>query len=289
MALDLRDLAFFLAVQRQGSFGRAATELMVTQPAVSERIRHLERVVGRALFERTARGAILTPAGTGLLPYAQRCAALADEALEAARSAEAGPALVLAVHSTFAQRVVPLVLGALGTTPWRVSIRDVHSEQVAPLLLDGVADLGVALSAGLPRGLARVALPTDPVVCAIADDHPLRRVGRISLSHFRASLVAVNAWGDGATEFLQRLGEAGVDDWRIRYCGDSATALALARDHAHVALVTESAVGSFRGVATVNLPGLAGWTVRLDALYRRGDRDSPLVKALTNRLRPSSQ
>lgn len=285
MALDLRDLAFFLAVERQGSFGRAATELMVTQPAVSERIRHLERVVGRPLFERTARGAILTSSGAGLLPYAQRCAALADEALEAARAAEASPALVLAVHSTFAQRIVPLVLGALGSTPRRVSIRDVHSEQVAPMLLDGVADLGVALSAGAPRGLARLALATDPVVCAVAEDHPLRRTGRTSLSNLRGCLIAINAWGDGGAEFLQHLNEAGIDDWRIRHCADAATALALARDHAHVALVTASAVEAFRGVATLSLPGLSGWTVRLDLLYRRADRASSVVRAVTEALR----
>ena len=55
MAFDFRDLECFLAVEREGSFGRAATMLMVTQPAVSERIRHLERVVGRALFVRSFR------------------------------------------------------------------------------------------------------------------------------------------------------------------------------------------------------------------------------------------
>ena len=285
MSLDLRDVAFFLAVERHGSFGRAASELMVTQPAVSERIRHLERVVGRSLFDRTTRGAVLTPAGRGLLPYAHRCAALADEALEAARRAEASPALVLAVHSTFAPRIVPLVLGALGSTPRRVSIRDVHSEHVAALLLDGIADLGVALSAGLPRGLARLALASDPVVCAVAADHPLRRARRVPLNDLRGCLIAVTAWGDGAAEFLQRLTEAGVDDWRIRYCADAATALSLARDHAHVALVTGSAASAFRDVATVGLPALSGWAVRLDLLYRRADRASPVVKAVTGALR----
>jgi DNA-binding transcriptional LysR family regulator len=280
MTLDLRDLEFFLTVEREGSFGRAATVLMVTQPAVSERIRHLERVVGRALFERTSRGAVLTPAGLALLPYARRCASLSDEALEAARRAEGSAPFVVAVHSTFAQRIVPLVLGALGTMPRRVSIRDVHSDQVAGLVVDGVADLGFALSAGTPRGLMRVPLPPDDVVCAVASDHPIRHVARASVNDLTRCLIAVNAWGDGAPEFLSKLVQAGTEDWRIRYCADATTALALARDHDHIALVARSAVGSVQGIEVVRLAGLGRWTIRLDLLHRRTERADPVVKAV---------
>src|SRR5947207_1407762 len=112
MPLEVRDLEVFLAVVRTGSFGRAAAALFVTQPAVSERIRHLERVVGADVFERTARGAVVTAAGEQLLPYAERCTVLASEAVEAIREGEHFPRFVIAVHSTFAHRVVPTVLGA---------------------------------------------------------------------------------------------------------------------------------------------------------------------------------
>src|SRR5690349_1296131 len=133
MPLDLQDLTVFVTVARLGSFGRAAADLMVSQPAVSERVRHLERTLGRAVFERSARGARVTPAGEALLPYAQRCLAIADEALETARQVESVPRLVLAVHSTFASRIVPFVLHALADLPRRFAARDVHSELVGPL------------------------------------------------------------------------------------------------------------------------------------------------------------
>ena len=61
MTLDLRDVEVFLAVVRQT--GRAATELTVTQPAIVEVFRHLERVIGGRLFDRTSRRAVLTPPG----------------------------------------------------------------------------------------------------------------------------------------------------------------------------------------------------------------------------------
>ena len=163
MALDLRDLEVFLAVARRGSFGRAAGELLVSQPAVSERIRHLERVVGTPVFERTTRGATLTPAGEQLLPFAQRCAAIAAEAVEAVQQGERHPRLVIAVHSTFAPRVLPLVLGALAHTPRRVAVRDAHSHEVEALVLDGVADIGFAIPGVARRGLRRLSLAPDPV------------------------------------------------------------------------------------------------------------------------------
>jgi DNA-binding transcriptional LysR family regulator len=63
MDLDLTDLSTFLEVAVQGSFGRAATALHLSQPSVSTRIAGLERTVGSSLFTRTTRGASLTSAG----------------------------------------------------------------------------------------------------------------------------------------------------------------------------------------------------------------------------------
>lgn len=282
--LNLRDLVFFLTVEREGSFGRAATELVVTQPAVSERIRHLERVVGRPVFERTGRGAVLTPAGAALLPYARRCVALAQETIEAARQAEGAPALVIAVHSAFAQRVVPFVLGTLTTMPRRVAIRDVHSEVVPALLLDGIAHVGFALPGPVSRGLQHVSLPADPVVCVAAPDHPITQLRRPSLASLGDSLVAVNGWGNGFEAFAARLGAGPIDDWRVRYCGEPASAATLAAEHEHVAFVSLSSVAEDlrQGrLSRVPMSGISGWQVRVDMLHRRVDRNDTVVQALT--------
>ena len=37
--------------------------------------------------------------------------------------------------------------------------------------------------------------------------------------------IAVNPWGDGFESFLARLDTIGVDDWRVRRCGDPASAV----------------------------------------------------------------
>ena len=283
MALDLRDLEVFLAVVRTGSFGRAASALIVTQPAVSDRIRHLERVVGTEVFERTARGAVLTAAGEQLLPYAERCTALAADAVEAIQEGEHFPRFVVAVHSTFGPRVVPMVLGALAALPRRVEVRDAHSHEVETLVLDGVADVGFAVPSPARRGLRRVPLPPDPVHSFVAPDHRLARRRRPDLDELATMLLAVNAWGDGADAFLDRLRVRGLADWRIRRCGDSATAIALARDHDHVAFVTDSSAAaalSAGQLRRVDFGGWPRWKVQVELVYRTGDRADEVVQTI---------
>lgn len=72
-------LETFLWATRLGSFRAAAEHLNSTQPAVSMRIRELEREFGVVLFERGRRASCLTAKGEQLLPYVERTLALLRE------------------------------------------------------------------------------------------------------------------------------------------------------------------------------------------------------------------
>src|SRR5205807_5996505 len=157
------------------------TDLLVSQPAVSERIRTLERTVGCALVERSNRGAKLTTAGEQLAVYAARCVALAEEAVASVRAVGGVARFVVAGRSNFSARVVSLVFGALTAVPRRLVFRDAHSPEVLALVQDGVADLGVTVTAATPAGVARVALPPDEVVCIVGADHRHARRRAIDL------------------------------------------------------------------------------------------------------------
>jgi len=82
--LTLYQLRIFLTVAEEGSLTRAAERLFLTQPAVSQHIRTLEKQIGTQLFERGRRGMRLTPAGEVLVEYAQRILRLTIEAQQAA-------------------------------------------------------------------------------------------------------------------------------------------------------------------------------------------------------------
>lgn len=87
----MEDLATFMAVVRCGSMSRAAQELHLSQPAISQRLRSLETQYGLPLLRRTNKGVELTPAGDVLSKYAKRFLSLdklLQEEMDALRSAE---------------------------------------------------------------------------------------------------------------------------------------------------------------------------------------------------------
>jgi DNA-binding transcriptional LysR family regulator len=81
----LAQIEAFVETARRGSVSRAADALFVTQPALTARLKTLERELGTPLFVRTSRSVTLTPAGAelaGALPPVLR---RLDQALAAAR------------------------------------------------------------------------------------------------------------------------------------------------------------------------------------------------------------
>jgi LysR family transcriptional regulator, transcriptional activator of the cysJI operon len=62
------------------NFSRAAEELFLTQPAVTQQIKALEDEFGAPLFDRTGGRITLTSAGHALWPYVEKLKALSDEA-----------------------------------------------------------------------------------------------------------------------------------------------------------------------------------------------------------------
>jgi len=71
MAYNLNELRAFLAVLDEGSLGKAADRMNLTQPALSRIVKRLEAAVGEPLFERHSGGMRLTAYGKALAPHAQ--------------------------------------------------------------------------------------------------------------------------------------------------------------------------------------------------------------------------
>ncbi|MEU1366567.1 LysR family transcriptional regulator [Streptomyces sp. NPDC005803] len=85
--IDPRLLRAFLAVAREGHFGRAADRLMVAQSALSRQVQQLERLLEVSLFARTPRGARLTAAGRLVVPHAENALAQNRRLVHLARAA----------------------------------------------------------------------------------------------------------------------------------------------------------------------------------------------------------
>jgi DNA-binding transcriptional LysR family regulator len=78
MLEDFR-LKVFITLAQERSFTRAAEQLRVSQPAVSQNISELEKQVGTRLFDRLRGETVLTPAGDSFKEYAEEILSRYDE------------------------------------------------------------------------------------------------------------------------------------------------------------------------------------------------------------------
>jgi LysR family transcriptional activator of nhaA len=95
--LNYNHLFYFWAVGREGSVVRAAEELMVSQPTISNQLKELEVSLGHRLFERAGRGLRLTEAGGIAFNYANEIFSLGQEMLNTLEHRAGGPVRKLAV------------------------------------------------------------------------------------------------------------------------------------------------------------------------------------------------
>jgi molybdate transport repressor ModE-like protein len=110
--LDIIPLRSLIAVADTGGFHRAATELQLSQSAVSQHVRRLEKVLGKPLVEPDGRRARLTPAGEALLAEARRIVGAHDDALRHL-AADASPKFVIGTTDHAADHILPPVVAAL--------------------------------------------------------------------------------------------------------------------------------------------------------------------------------
>ena len=145
--MQLEPLRLFLQVAATGSFSRAAALASSTQSAVSKRIGALERELAARLFDRTGRGARLTPAGRRLLPRAEALTAEVDRLAELV--ADDALALRGVVRMALQPSVSWPLVGDLVALVRRrhpgvrLQIAEGPTRQVEESLADGRIDLGV--------------------------------------------------------------------------------------------------------------------------------------------------
>jgi len=100
--LNFRHLLYFWQVAKAGHLTRAASQLRVSQSALSAQIRQLEGYLRRPLFDRTGRSLVLTEFGTTVLDYADGIFGLGQELIATVRGGEG-------------QRIQQLRVGAVAT------------------------------------------------------------------------------------------------------------------------------------------------------------------------------
>ncbi|MBC3775370.1 LysR family transcriptional regulator [Pseudomonas sp. SWRI99] len=183
----IRHLWLFLAVAEEQNFGRAAKRLGMSQPPLSEQIQILEQALKVTLFERSRRGARLTPVGAAILPAVRKFADQLQRLELAVEEAVAGQSAMLTIGaiSTAMFDVLPGVIEQLKNQypQLTVSVREIDSVEAIPALEAGDIDLAFArLDGDFGASIQSFPLTEDRLMVALPVDHPLASRKRISLA-----------------------------------------------------------------------------------------------------------
>ena len=148
MRLDIESLRAFRAVVTTGSFTAAATQLHLTQSAVSWKMKRLEERLGSPVLRRDGRELVLTDVGRELLDHAERIVDAHDEAVDRLQRSQ----LSGTVHLGANDELEPLDLAAVVTRfrrrhPLvRLHVRIGLSTELAAEIATGDLDLGLLAS-----------------------------------------------------------------------------------------------------------------------------------------------
>lgn len=209
--MRIEQLEYVAAVARLGSFRRASEALHVSQPAVSEAVRGLERELGVGVLERGRHGARMSDSGRDLMPHILAVLDSIDRLRQAADERHQSGRLVRL--GTVTAAAAPLLAPAIrqfrethrGT---QVEVISAQQDQIYRALLAGSLDLGlVNYLAGddtPPELETTLLLHGRPVAC-LRPDSALAAQEAVRVSDLRSQPLIVMRSGYVMHRYLHRL------------------------------------------------------------------------------------
>ncbi|MNZ94130.1 HTH-type transcriptional regulator CatM [compost metagenome] len=190
--ISIRQLRYFVEIAESGSFSAAAEQLHIAQSALSRQIKELEQHLDTLLFERTARQPRLSAAGQAFLPRARTLLVDLEKAESLAREVGQGVRGNLRLnHSSTVPLTGQLLMrlsGYLHEHPGvSMEIAQQSSEAQLEALAHGRLEVGLLRLPVLRQheGLCVLPLFEEPLLLAVAEDHPLARESSVCLAQLR--------------------------------------------------------------------------------------------------------
>ena len=213
--MDARQLTYFLAVVDHLNFGRAAEQLHIAQPSLSQAMSTLEREVGVPLFHRVGRGIVLSDAGTQLVEPARqvlRDLASAKAAVQSTQGLMRGRVELVSMPSPGIEPLTTLVRDFGQAHPaMSISVAGVFApEEVIHAVKSGQAEVGLLGSATAPNTTGLRVLPVEdqPLVLMSPGNTDTRTKGAEAARISRAELAGLRLIVSREGSLMRRL----VDD-----------------------------------------------------------------------------
>ena len=291
--MNLDHVRSFLEVIKRGSLSEAARALGISQPAVSNQIKGLERELGMELLIRGERGVVsLTAAGEVFLAFARQVVTAHEELLQQLShlKEEVSGELTIAASTTPGEFVLPQLLSDFKVhypqVEAQVTIAD--TRDVVEKVLARECDLGfIGAPIERPR-LTLAPLIKDEIVLAVYPGHPFARREAIRLEELQGQRLILREEGSGTRRSLEQLlaerGERLPENHVVLVLGSTHAVIEAIQARLGIGFVSALAVSRLQAsgqLCTVPIEGLS-LTRDLFVAYEEGQLSTRLRQEFLN-------
>lgn len=204
--MDFR-LKVFYTVALRLNFTKAATELYITQPAVSKHIQELEETYKTKLFERNGSKIALTPAGEILLKHAKEIFEIYRE-IDFEMSSfinERQGLLRLGASTTISQYIISPVLAHFHQKQKdiKVNLLNGNTEQIENALINKEIEIGIVEGQSKNQSIKYIPFLKDELVLVCNSNNPFVKKNEISVSDLKSMKFITRERGSGTLEVIE--------------------------------------------------------------------------------------
>ena len=241
-------LITLLKVYETGNYTRAAEKLSLTQPAVSQHIKQLEREMNAVIFDRTGGKIRPTPEGKLIIQYAERVVSLYEtlqqSLVDRKRSIDH---LRVGITHTSESNIVTEVLAKYAEQQenMKITIRTDTISNLYEMLRTYKLDIAVVEGGIADPSIHSVMLDTDFLVLAVSNDHPLAKKSIVTIDELRKERMILRLPSSGTRNLFEANLESrgmSLDDFNVTLEVDNiATIKDLIRRNYGVSILARSA------------------------------------------------
>jgi LysR family transcriptional regulator, transcriptional activator of the cysJI operon len=197
----------FRTVAHHLNFSRAAEELFITQPAVTQQVKALEDEIGLRLFDRSGGRITLTAGGKVLLPFADKMKEVCDQAFSAVAESSGQQAgeLAIGASQTIGQYLLPnFVAGFVKAYPRiRVIVRSGNTEAMLDALLAHEVQLALIEGPDQRKDLNIEPFLQDHMVLVVPPSHEWADQ-EVEVDALKQQPLLMREFGSGSRRVVER-------------------------------------------------------------------------------------
>ena len=215
--MTIRHLRILLAVCDTGSMTKAADQLFMSQPSVSQAVREMEEHYGVKLFDRISKKIFLTEQGQRVLQYGRHIVSLMDEMEAAVGDWDGQGTLKVGTSITIGTYLLPRCVNAMGKLFPQLQVEALigNSERIERCVLENEIDFGVIEGAAHSPYIISESFAGDRLVLICPRGHAFEGREDVEFASLQKENFILREKGSAGREIFDGLAAAHELDLKI--------------------------------------------------------------------------